>query len=275
MSVSDLGWLLADQYLPGAAPYQPYQGFQIVESDIRAAHPDKYTPITIEDSRFSHPPSWIRIHAWATTYLHLWCIKPHPNHADISGTQRLYAIFLKPATTVLDATINTLLFPIKLTILIDRIVVVTTCSLFRFKQSKEGLSIETAWINTHYQMSCMLQGLFAVVLQPATILANVISPRWDFMVNMSFGGISYDVFNKTDNKTERILDQGKVKYLRERCGWQDVTDEMFKTLNYSMGDHYHLSYFSDHDELRIDAHWKKTITVGTMIIITNYNDSNH
>lgn len=255
-------------------PYSPWGGFNTIESDICSAYPEKYTIINVQDSRFVNP-SWINIHSWSTSYLALWSIKPTQDHYTI--TKYLVSLSFKPLAALFDTTVNTMLVPAKLLVLLDRILVVTAKTAFHLHHNPNDLTIRKSGYEFGNQLGYMLSSLLELVLQPINILPNMITPKWDLFLHTKSLVWSYTIVNK-EGEIELILDQGRVKYLREKCGWEHVTDEAFKALSNSFSSslhHYVLSYFEQDGKLCIKANWEDEIQVGNIRIPIFREDRNY
>jgi len=267
MNITDLNWLVTDQNFYTNA-YTPYEGFDLVESYIREAHPEKYSQITVEDKRFPKEFSWMRVRGGASEHLYLWCIKPGPDGTGLSLQQRVAAVVLKPLAAVSDAAINTVLVPLKLALLIDRVVILAISFFLGIfiplKAPSYTLTIPQLCDHALKQLGYFGVSLVRVCVQPIGVGINFFSPR----TNFSDFFLSYLITDAEGNK-EHILDQGRVKYLREHCGWEHVTDERIKSLNLFSNQNYNLHYFERSDgKVCIDAHWKTYIN-NDIVIYTN------
>lgn len=274
-SLDTLSPLLTNAYY-GSSAYEAYQGFQVVEADIRAAHPEKYRALKIEDPRFSNS-SWMRIHAWSLTYLTLACIKPLTEDGRLTAGQYAASLVFKPFAAVFDGAVNTGLLPIKLIVLIDRMVNSTFNALLQRNHPKGALTLGDAASDTGMQVGYMFGSLFKILIQPLNICASVISPKWDLF--FYFGRIScaYKIICDQpgeERKEELLLDQSRVRYLREKCGWHHVSDEHFKSLG-ARGSQYALSYFDMNGKICIKAQWEQHIQVGNIHITIPREDRNY
>jgi len=247
MNIDDFNWLVSDQYFE--APLD----FRLIESHIRAAHPEKYSPLDVEDDRFSKEFSWMRIHAWASSYLYFWCIQPAPNGKSPSPVQRYVAVFVKPQGALLDASVDTLLLLIKLALLAERVVTCTAVfflkSLITVESTQNTSTVRYVFAHTCIQFLFFLQSCVRLCIQPYNILVNLFSPQIDLPAILVSLSLSYAIKNPY-KKREIILDQGRVKYLREHCGWEYVTDTTLKSLE--CFNPYHVRYFEKEGKLCLE-----------------------
>jgi len=241
MDIRDLNWLMTDQEL---SPFSLYSSLDekhsLVDAHFRAAHPDNYWPLAIEDQRFPKEFSWMRVHACAFDYLYFWCIKPDSKGEVFSLQQRVAAIFVKPLAAVSDCIIDTVLLNIKFAILIDRIAIYTLSLFLRMFISLENhpktmpstedriyMLMTEAGLHAAIQGLFFSQSIFTLCNQPINVIGNLFSPKADFLAMLFELDYGYVVINPQDEE-EYVLDQGIIKYLREHCGWEHVTDAMLK-----------------------------------------------
>jgi len=275
MNIQDLNWLITDNYFDKFA-YEPYQGFDLVESHIRAAHPEKYTPLVVEDQRFPKEFSWMRLHACASNYLYFWCMRPDPDRERLD--QSVGAIIVKPLAAASDVIVDTLLLQFKLTVLVDRIIVCTTLfflhNFITFKDDPCALTMKGAGFYTLEQLDYCFSSWSNLFVQPINLIANLFSPTFDVSASAGMLQYAYEIITPK-KETEAILDQGRVKYLREHCGWKDVTDEMLISLGQVAHNRFNLSYFNafgNKNKIYITASWRENHGHG---IITDHWDSNY
>jgi|GEM_PF-1557360 len=252
------------------APYTRWGSFNLLESDIRNMHPEKLSPKSVEDPRFANL-SLVNTHAWAFSYLHLWCTRPQSIEGDISTKQRLVAIFCKPIAALSDAVMNTAFLPLKLALLVDRVAM--TCFTFILRTSLHGPSLSLTWGCSKGQFFTTLGSIIYLVCQPINVIANLFSPHYDLFRRIP--GWSYEVYNK-DNATETILDQGRVHFLRKYLGWQDVEDTALKATSTNMIPTLdRLSYVIKGDKVLITATWTESSQVGNVVYTYKYSHRNY
>lgn len=182
------------------APYDFFgnSNFRILESHIRLSRGD--TPIQVVDPRFETPyTTWKQLQACANLRLTLWCLKPSDSSLNKMLQYGIYVIG-KPVACVLDLGVDSLLC-------IARTIVISEYVYF-IKGWRRGLE---SFVKVFSQ------------LLDTVCLVHFLGPRGSRMW-------SYYVKNRTTNQNEFILDAGKVRFLREKCGWEHVTDEKFKEL---------------------------------------------
>lgn len=253
--------------------FYPRFGLTMVESHIRASNPIKYSPLTIQDTRFSNS-SWMRIHACSLFYITLWCVKPQ-NSPEIKIAQHLTSILIKPIAACSDACVNTILLAAKVVIAVnDFFVKVIKKCIFLEKDAGFAVSGDY-WKATISQLGITLKCYLEVVLQPITILPNIVSPKYDFNFLFDRYNWSYLVKNKDTDQDEIILDQGKVKYLRERLGWEHVTDEVFKTLLSPGSSAYRIEYSGEDKKLFVTAEWTTYVQAGNVWIPIHHRETNY
>lgn len=230
-------------------PYKHFGSFNLLESHIRLSRGD--AAIEVLDPRFETPyTTWKQLHACASLRLTLWCVKPSEssNHKLL---QHVVYVVGRPMTCILDAAVDLALVMIKTLLALDALVsraIQEIVIRFRLSESASVIDIssefhllEESWMYLAYSWVKIFTQIIDIVFA-----IHFFGPG---------GGLlwSYSVYNLETGQDEVILDPSKVKFLREKCGWETVTDEVLKKLgdtwslvNSLNGDYYSYRKATDH-----------------------------
>lgn len=243
------------------SPYEHFGSFNLLESHIRLSRGD--AAVEVLDPRFETPyMTWKQLHACSTLRLTLWCVKPSEssNHKLL---QHVVYVVGRPITCILDAGIDLSLSMMKTLLALDALVyrviqeIIIRCKLSESTSvidlSSEFHLLGKSWHYLTYSWLRIFTQIFDVVL-----MIHFFGP----------GGASlwsYSARNLDTGQNELILDPSKVKFLRQKCGWEGVTDEVLKKLgntwslvNSLSGDYY--SYRKATDRYYVQANF--TINYG-------------
>lgn len=233
--------------------YVPDGSFSGLECDIRSCHLDHFTPLQTQDTRFTDK-SWMNVHAWALSYLHLWCIRPQSIDGSISLKQRVGAIILKPFAALLDMTVDSVIFCCWSVVLIDAIIMNLLSKLFN--QPATGIPLIDAVKHISAQGDFLIKSLERFFFQPPNVVLNLLSPTLDgsYLLGL-LPGFSYIVQHKGRGR-EVLLDQGRVQYLKEHLGWKHVSDAILKSapVGYSTQE---ISYWEQDSKIYIQVSWSQ------------------
>ena len=207
-------------------PYEHFGSFDLLESHIRLSRGD--TPIEVLDPRFETPyTTWKQLHACSALRLTLWCLKP----SDLTShkiLQHVVYVACRPMACILDLGVDLSLSLVKTLIFVDLVVTRLVQEVVIYKRLSDitfvvDLSSDSKLLASSW--NCCLYSYLSAVVQ---IL--------DIVLTIHFFGPSggylwfYPARNLDTLQNEIVLDPGKVKFLREKCGWEHVTDEVFKKL---------------------------------------------
>ncbi|MEI8300076.1 MAG: hypothetical protein WCG10_00495 [Chlamydiota bacterium] len=207
-------------------PYEHFGSFDLLESHIRLSRGD--TPIEVVDPRFETPyTTWKQLHACSALGLTLWCLKPSesPKHKVL---QHVVYIVCRPMACILDLGIDLSLSLVKTLIFVDLVVTRLVQEIVIYKHLSDSISVVD--LSSEFKLfdnglRCFAHSLVSIFSQIAEILLTI-----HFSGPVGGGLWSYSVRNLDAKQDEVVLDQGKVKFLREKCGWEHVTDEVLKKL---------------------------------------------
>ncbi len=197
----------------------------------------------IENSTF------MRLNACALLKLRHWCL--HPTDSTTQKVAQYTArIFFSPLAATWDLTANTLLLGLK----------ILAYPVIRLAKDLDSSDRDCLNANIYFQMKMVgdsIKGIFTACIGSLTwCLAG---PQRASQIDMgSLWGYEVLLLEKSDlNETSKIeekilLDTNRVRYLREHCGWEDLTDEQLKNMNpsfsppnanvsYHIGDKLHLT----------------------------------
>lgn len=200
-------------------------------------------PNQVEDFRFNQNVPYtgvgncplMRINACAFLHLHLWAIKPQ--HSLFQKAFRyVTSLFLKPVTALFDAFANTLLLAMKIA-LIPLISLGNIFQKLTEKKQDEHFAKSLPYLikNITEHAGVTLTSIFTFTYQTiASVSINFLGPKYDLYCrlgdNFSWSYWIKDTSKPLDEKDELIMDVGRVKYIKEKCGWMDISQHVWKTL---------------------------------------------
>jgi len=200
----DLLWLLdtadysTNAYLAG--------GCDALEQCIRYTHRDRYSYEEVTDSRFDNR-DLSKMHANSLLYLSIWCRKPTTSWKE--KTFHYLAGHLKPVAALTDIVVNISLLAGK-----------TALTVY-------NRSIFEGQLPT-YELAYVVHSVVMTIMFACLLPVHFFVPQHDFLdMTGWFYNVSY-VGDDYQSKNDSILDPGRVKYLREKCGWSDITDEILR-----------------------------------------------
>jgi hypothetical protein len=208
------------------SPYEHFGSFNLLESHIRLSRGD--APIEVLDPRFETPyTTWKQLHACTTLRLTLWSLKPSDAKSH-KFLQHVVYVVGRPITCILDAGIDLSLCVIKTLMCIDAVMCRFLQEImvrFRLVESKSFIDLQAEFqllLNSGRYFCYSWCRTFTQIADIALTI-HFFGPR---------GGAlwSYSARNLDTRQDELILDPSKVKFLREKCGWEGVTDEALKKL---------------------------------------------
>ncbi|MEI8300075.1 MAG: hypothetical protein WCG10_00490 [Chlamydiota bacterium] len=206
--------------------YEPFGSFDLLESHIRLSRGD--TPIEVVDPRFETPyTTWKQLHACSALRLTLWCLKPSDSISH-KILQNVVYIVCRPVACILDLGVDLSLSLVKTLIFVDLVAIRIVQEIVIYKR----LSDVTSVVDLSSESKLLANSWNCFLYSYVSALVQI----WDIILTIHFsgpggGGLwSYSACNLDTRQNELVLDLGKVKFLREKCGWEHVTDEVLKKL---------------------------------------------
>lgn len=224
--------------------------------------------------------SFMRVNACAALHLQLWCLQPSDSTAK-KITQYFANIIVKPFALVFDLVANLALAVMKMALLTIVLVgkVIQKCGGAADVQffdtldygvknlSHHGNHTFSAFVN--FATSGMTALFLSVTAGSIVILSSTIVPSFltyfaSAYVISNLLGPKYDLFFRTfefyhwsykANEKTCILDQGRVKYLRETCGWTHVRDETLKDTSPAWIQEVSVNYGFTEEKFYVSARW--------------------
>jgi hypothetical protein len=184
----------------------------------------------------------MRVNACASLRLNMFLLNPLKT-STLDKTIRYFAgIFLKPIAATFDAFLNIVFLVMKIAMLF---LIIPVVKLFqKIAKPKEKvefkLTMDYAVGNVKAQADSFGYSFFYFIYQVLAFWSfNFLGPKNDFILRTSaLFSWNYNVIETTRDKLnivtsavyKFILDVNRVEYIREKCGWAIVSDEVFETL---------------------------------------------
>ena len=231
------------------------------------------TRLDVVDKRFVEDPHsgigncfLMRVHACASLHLGFWCLKPTDSHGNENTTgkkvvQYFAGVILKPVAAIADVSIDGVLLVVKVA-MIPIVLIGKTFQKMLHPKQDIGFCTEIGYVFynaivqlANFCISCeylLYQGVACVTL-------NWLGPRLDlfFRYSDSFN-FGYEIKKEQGDKPLRLLDYGRVQYLKYQFGW---TAKDFKILQDTKG-FFHwafpsqpITYSYGNMKLKLKASW--------------------
>jgi hypothetical protein len=214
--------------------------FAVVESDIMILHSDRYSIVEpVKDVRFSDK-AWNRIHASALESLVLWTIKP--TDSKLEQTLRKWVfIAVSPSAVIFDVIVNTALSVPKLAVVgtsyiasgIQSVVLWKESSIDVFGMIKDRNTdlFFRSVVRSYLNIGQNILDIFFSIVQTVVDVGPTLESKyewsyWIYPMSIPKNQNYYTERNSLSiQEAELVLDQNKVKFLRESCGWSEVDDK--------------------------------------------------
>lgn len=262
----------------------------------------------IEDFRFNKNieyqrignSSFMRINACAALRLSLWCIKPEESNLKLFCKHVCFFV-LKPFAISFDIAMNTALLVAKIAFI--ALVAIGKCiQKVSFSDVQLGFTLDYGGKNITYHLgtlntylgSAILSGLAFTIIEfvAGAAISSLLATSAAVTTSLAAGvaytiltafGPKYDIFFRVLNfyawayevndETELVLDQGKVKYLEEVCGWKDMLENDFKNLASPFLGSSITGYQKSHDTLTVTTHIQTEIFRDAVYVNGSDSDS--
>ena len=255
----------------GTEAYLEFGNFKLLESCIRLSRGD--ASVKVLDPRFDKEYSWKDLHACSDLRLALWCIKPTDSKAH-KCLQHVVHIIGRPATCLLD-------YGVDFTITTAKTIIAAHNLLFAV-----GSKIILPFRDAHFRdVGDDFRGFFSSFGYCFESFCEAIGRALSIVFLAHFIGpkagnlLSYPVKNLETGIEETILDANRVKFLKEKCGWEDVSDEAIKALasQFSWSKFFrdtNLSYQERDGLYRVMAEFTRRYTIGDVTVTHFYKLNN-
>ena len=210
--------------------------YNILNYHVEKAH-DPSIDRDVADFRFNEHIDYqgignsdlMRVNACAVLRIHFWCLKPEKTWRW-TVVKYVANVLVKPFAALHDLVLNVAFLVAKVVMAI--LIVIGKLLEKAYDPSK---NVEL-WNATKYSLKnayCQLEEtviascIFAMYQLATLTTVNLLGPKYDPFFRL---GDQYN-WSYWVNYDEQIFDDGRVRYLQEKCGWKDVPLQVFK-------DHY-------------------------------------
>lgn len=208
--------------------------FSLIASHICAEKNQKFSR-PVEDFRFNEcveykgigNSRWMRVNACASLRLNLWCIKPSTQW-QYKIIQYFVSITVKPFASLADFGINAIFVPLKVGIFAAAFFIKVIHKMYNPQVNIElSNTAYYSYMNIFSQLGAAgKSGMYFSYQVIAALSLNFLGPKCDPFLRWNEGfNWAYWV-----NDDQLILDANRVKYIKEKCDWQDVPNDVFKTI---------------------------------------------
>lgn len=203
-----------------SAAYIPGRGFELIGDFFR--RPDDVNFPVVFDERFQKNFTWRDLHACSDLRLQLWCLKPSDSQNQ-KRWQHAVNIIGRPATCIIDCGIDFAITVYKVMFLAKNVLVKTSTKIvFPFRDAHFGELIDDLK-GIYYGLGYTGDSAINLICRVFSIFALV-----HFLPPKAGDLWSYPFYQKFTKECKIVLDANRVKFIREKCGWENVPDKVFR-----------------------------------------------
>ncbi|MCH9631099.1 MAG: hypothetical protein S4CHLAM37_11120 [Chlamydiia bacterium] len=268
--MATIGVLQTEDYLEDA--YQHFGSFDLITSFIRLSRGD--VSVKVHDDRFDKEYTWKDLHACSELQLGLWCIKPTDSIVH-KGLQYGVHVVVRPVACLLDFGVDFAMTTVKGIVVAHNLLFAIGSKILLPFRDARFRDVGNDFIYMLVGMGHCIDSISSILLTTVSIflLYHFTGPKAGDL-------LSYYVKNLDTQKYEIVLDASRIKFLKNKCGWENVADEAIKSLattyswsNLLLGS-TQLSYKERGGRYRVYAEFKESYDCGYATVTTFYKLNN-